>query len=69
MSCPNPAMHGSRRDVFWPRLLEMVDATIPAEMEAGHETLLTRAEAVRTRMYEIDQAPRATNPGPSTGPN
>ena len=29
VSCPNPAMHDSRREVFWPRILELVDVAIP----------------------------------------
>ena len=54
VSCPNPAMHDSRRYVSWPRILELVDVAIPVWCHAGNERgalqagVATALERVRT---------------------
>lgn len=71
VSCPNLTMHDSRRDVFWPRILELVDVAIPISFLRGNEreTLLTRVAAARERLRTMDRERRMRNLGPTARPD
>ena len=58
VSCPNPAMHESRRDVFWPRILELVDVAIPVWYNAGNER-----GALQARVATANERLRTARPG------
>ena len=56
-TCPNPAMHDTRRDVFWPRLLEQVNTAIQGRFydESGGEALGVRVLAAHRRLQWLDR--------------
>ena len=70
VSCPNPTMHDSRRDVFWPRILEMVDVTIPTRYSGNERAVLqARVAAARERLRTMDRERETGNCSPNAGPD
>ena len=70
VSCPNPAMHDSRRGVFWPRILELVDVAIPVSYHAGNErdALQARVASARERVRTTGREQGTRNLGPNVSP-
>ena len=71
VSCPNPAMHDSTRDVFWARILELVDVATPVRYNAGNErdALQARVATANERLRTADRRQETLDLSPTVSPD
>ena len=71
VSCPNPATHDSRRDVSWPRILDLVDVAIPVWYNAGYErdALQARVATANERLRTADREQETLDLSPTVSPD